>query len=434
MAPSRILPYHVQLILQYIVPPSELENPIPSHLLSRTLLQRHVFLEIQPADPSYLTWDAASRDRAVALLETVHKPFDGLENHLDVAYLADGESTFAHVHLRCLGADGLRAIFEWEESDSSWRFHDIGLMPFPPTTHSTLDGALSSIGMLEVSPDYPDSPRSPSAEADDDTYWNSYGAPDGEDTEPILHATSADKATPDNEEDAYWAQYSSVQGAVNYCRSRRLLEMLPLMSAGTADSTIPTPPHHRLVRKLVPAPEEPLPIPAATMIRPRNGPREPPSPATLAQRLGQLDLGSWTIRPVSAPRSPPDCNFDEMVSQHTETEGGSQDDDSVARSLLSASEQASSSQSSDGCGVESDRDGSGPPKPMSPFLLRAKPTDDGERKSGSCRPAVTALGGLEDDGVREVIRGAYRLWRAVHAGQGTQQDFAHLVFDVIDGL
>jgi hypothetical protein len=215
MVPSPLLPYHVQLILQYIVPPSELEQPIPSHLLSRQLLQRHVFLEIQPTDsPSYLSRDPSSRDRAISLLESVRKPFDDLESPLPVAYLADRETAFAHVHLRSLDAEGLRLVFEWDASDASWKYHDVGLMPFPVATRPTLDNSdtPSVSDEREVSPDDPVSPQSLSDD-EDNSYWNSYTAPDDEQAAPVLRVINADKDDADDE-DAYWAQYSSVQGTL----------------------------------------------------------------------------------------------------------------------------------------------------------------------------------------------------------------------------
>ena len=137
---SPILPYHVQLILQYIAPPSELENPVPSHLLSRPLYQRHVFLEIEPSNAaSYLCWKESVREKVIRLLESLpQKPADYTSQSIATAYTADEENTFAHVHILATGSDGLRLVFDWDSADASWKYHDAGLMPFPEGAYQTL--------------------------------------------------------------------------------------------------------------------------------------------------------------------------------------------------------------------------------------------------------------------------------------------------------
>jgi hypothetical protein len=220
MLPSALLPYHVQLIYQYIVPPSELSSPVPSHLLSRALLQRHVFLELAPTSPAtYLSWDPAARDRVVALLDGLSKYHtDDLHRPLPVAYQVDEENAFAHVHLTSTGQDGVRLVFDWDDGDRSWKYHDAGLMPFPPKSHSTLDQALAATNALsDSSPDEdPIGPESPSDQPEDDgddDYWNSYGAPDEDTDSPFSKVVIAADEYGSDGEDAYWAQYTSVQGA-----------------------------------------------------------------------------------------------------------------------------------------------------------------------------------------------------------------------------
>jgi hypothetical protein len=155
------------------------------------------------------------------------------------------------------------------------------------------------------------------------------------------------------------------------------------------------------------------------MIRPRGGPRDPPSPTTLAHRLDGLERAPWAIRAVSAPCSPPDYVFDGMVSQHAESPPSRTDAGGASSLERAASESSrSSAESASDMSAESE-----PPKPVSPLAPR------------HTQRFPAALGGRpQDDGVREVIRGAYRLWKAVHAGAGTPQDFAGLVFDAIEGL
>ena len=209
--------YTIRLILQFICPPSQLVAPIPSNLLSLSLLRRHRFLDITPIDTSsYLTWPSSGRDRAIQHLESLPMPLDELAPDFLVGYAADPEHAYAHVHVNSTGDDGLRLVFEWDGQES-WKYHDSNVMPFPPGTHHSLSDAVASAATITIPVPESKGPKSESCgngngggddTDDDDDYWNSYGAEDAC-TQP---SPSMGRNEVDASEDAYWAQYASVQG------------------------------------------------------------------------------------------------------------------------------------------------------------------------------------------------------------------------------
>ncbi|KAG0708891.1 hypothetical protein DFH29DRAFT_870512 [Suillus ampliporus] len=262
----------IHLVLQYISPPSLLTEPLPPHLLSRPLLQRHHFLQISPHNPvEYLCWPAPKSARVIELLDNALSSPVNLRDEYFIRYTSDSEHTYAHVQVVPYD-EGVRMLFEWDDQDG-WKYHDSQLMPFPSTSRSTLQRAnVESSAAGEVL-------RRPSAAVfavatdpdDEDHYWNAYGA-------PLSHSISAlapRGGTTDGGEDAYWAQYSSVQGS--------------------ADSTVPSPQPHS--RKLQPAPptyytqqEDTIPIPADAIHSLPLGDSKfgPPSPTTLANLLNVI--------------------------------------------------------------------------------------------------------------------------------------------------
>jgi hypothetical protein len=219
MEPIPISSYTINLILQYISPPSQLTRPIPSHLLSRSLLQRHALLEISPQDPSaYLSWPSSDSDRAVSHLESLQMPLDELAPDFLVGYTVDPEHAYAHVHVKPTGDNGLRLIFEWD-GEESWKYHDSAMMPFPRGTRPFMDDPA-----VQAASDPIPSPQSggfgggkrikdaTGDSDDDDDYWNSYGVQDDSGAK-LLPSTS--KGETDVSEDAYWARYAAVQGTVS---------------------------------------------------------------------------------------------------------------------------------------------------------------------------------------------------------------------------
>jgi hypothetical protein len=209
--PVPLSPYTINLILQYISPPSQLFNPIPSNLLSHSLLQRHILLDISPADPSsYLSWPSSGRDHAIQHLESLPVPLEELATDCLVGYTVDPEHAYAHVHIRPTGDDGLRLVFEWD-GQGSWKYHDSNVMPFPPRTHPDLRDAVAAAATGPapgLSEEKKERNEHGDDNSDDNDYWNSYGMEEGDLQPPP--STSTDET--DASEDAYWAQYASVQG------------------------------------------------------------------------------------------------------------------------------------------------------------------------------------------------------------------------------
>ena len=216
MDPLPISSYTIDLILQYISPPSQLARPIPPNLLSRSLLQRHALLEISPEDsPSYLSWPSAGRERAIEHLESLPMSLDELAPDFLVGYTVDPEHAYAHAHVKSTGDDGLRLVFEWD-GEGSWKYHDANVMPFPPGTRPSFgDGPANDashlVPILEFGGEKQNKDGDSDVNDDDDAYWNSYGV-EKDDATQLLPSTSKEER--DASEDAYWAQYASVQGMI----------------------------------------------------------------------------------------------------------------------------------------------------------------------------------------------------------------------------
>jgi len=287
--------YTINLILQYISPPSQLARPIPSDLLSRSLLQRHALLEISPQDPSaYLTWPSPDRDRAIHYLESLQMPLDDLAPNFIIRYSIDPEHAYAHVHIKPTGDDGLRLVFEWD-GEELWKYHDSALMPFPPGTRPFLDHPASSDSPVSIP-----------------TSWNSYGA---EDYGGAKHSPSSNKSKVDVSEDAYWARYAAVQG--------------------TADSTLPSPRHKREHKlEIVPVAhhisrEEIIPTLNSNIHSRLRDPKAPPSPTTLAHRLtdlsprpSPLSYRHFTPRPEEDNLGATDDSSEPLLDNETSWEWG----------------------------------------------------------------------------------------------------------------
>ncbi|KAH9486907.1 hypothetical protein JR316_0000973 [Psilocybe cubensis] len=268
-SPTPISPSTVHVILDYLSP---LSVPIPPHLLSRLLLQRHHFLNLAPDNPEeYLAWPSEHRSHAIHLLQTT--PFPAHDNPLPVHYLPDPENIQAHVRI----TPDLRLVFLWDK-DHGWQYHNLALMPFPPNSYSSFNDSLLASSIDDFLPEQSEHSVSFNVEDDDDSYWNSYGQGD----EPNHHSVSAANADQNlSSEDAYWAQYSAVQGS--------------------GDSTLPSPrphPNKQLSSNNV-LPER---IIVASDEFQNNkvevyNPLEPPAPASLARRLEALSAGSGAESP-----------------------------------------------------------------------------------------------------------------------------------------
>ncbi|PPQ64376.1 hypothetical protein CVT26_002083 [Gymnopilus dilepis] len=267
MTISAISPATVHVILDYVRP---LTGPVPPHLLSRPLLQRHHFLSLSPDDPAdYLAWPSPDRSHAVQLLqESSASPHD---LPLLVHYLPDPQNFQAHVRI----TSELRLIFLWDKSHG-WQYHNVALMPFPPNTYSSLDDALSAFSPDDFLPEQ--NPSYAVKEEDDDSYWDAYGQDDDSDR----HRSSGLLDPNTSSEDAYWAQYSNIQGS--------------------GDSTLPSPLPTK--KKLVGESE----LQSTRIIVPSDdlqtnhvelyNPLEPPPPESLARRLEELSSQNGTVSPL----------------------------------------------------------------------------------------------------------------------------------------
>ena len=220
MSPTPLENSTVHLTLQYISPPSQLDRPLPPHLLSKSLLQRHHFLDISHENPSdYLCWPSDSSAKAVDLLESRPSSHDDEPQLYPIHYASDAENTYAHVVLPPAGSDGeaARLVFQWD--NNGWKFHNTALMPFPPASAASLRDVL--VAHEPVAASNTSSHISPQSNShgfghgaddgsDDDDYWNAYGADDDDSNQP--RQSHPAKEETDDGEDAYWAQYSSVHG------------------------------------------------------------------------------------------------------------------------------------------------------------------------------------------------------------------------------
>jgi len=212
MTPSAITPLTINITLQYILPPSQLSQPLPTHLTSTSLLKRHHFLQIDTNDPiEYLSWPSPNRERAIDLLENLSTRRDDEGNgEYEVRYTSDVEYTYAHVRLE----EHLRIIFQWDAEDG-WKYHDANLLPFPPGSQESLQDVLADAVAKSSSPVANLHPKLSLAggevsKNDDDDYWNAYGAQGDDDIHPEPETLPL---TMESSEDAYWAQYASVQGS-----------------------------------------------------------------------------------------------------------------------------------------------------------------------------------------------------------------------------
>ncbi|KAH9937662.1 uncharacterized protein B0H18DRAFT_1081778 [Fomitopsis serialis] len=297
MSPTPIQPGLVHLILQYIAPPSQLNQPIPPHLISKSLLQRHHFLQISLDDPKeYLCWPT-SQGRAIDLLEDLPRQLDDEPASYPVHYTSDAEQAYAHVELPSTGSDKARMVFEWDEADG-WKYHDLALMPFPPGSRAAPQQPDDVKETKYVKPTVPLVPAAAyvadayggEGEGDDD-YWNAYGSQDDAasfNDDPFMASKDAEAGT----EDAYWARYSSVHGEYRRLYSpfpppqpkRKLYPTDPEANSGTdSPNPLPVPARSELYRSH----GDMLPIFGS--LAPHGSSRwDPASPRALAQLLAEV--------------------------------------------------------------------------------------------------------------------------------------------------
>ncbi|KIJ25601.1 hypothetical protein M422DRAFT_273414, partial [Sphaerobolus stellatus SS14] len=196
VAPSPIPPHLVHTVFQYLLPPS---LPLPPHLLSQPLAERHYHLSISPDDTaSYLCWPSSETSKVVHALEFA-TPTESVEPEHDVRYTApDMETLLAHVQPN--PKSPLQIIFSWDEGKGSWKYHDARLMPFPASSTPSLEEALAQRPSTESRSGSPFS----------DNYWDGY---DSDSSQKASNAPDIITEDEDKAEAAYWASYSAVQGS-----------------------------------------------------------------------------------------------------------------------------------------------------------------------------------------------------------------------------
>ena len=253
------LPAHaVTLLLSYLSP---LESPLPPHLLSEPLQQRHHYLALGSTFDSaedaaaYISWPSPGAEddssHYVAKLLGDLPPPDSFDPMLayPTRYSYDGETIYAHCHVFIDPSsnsdnNGLRLIFRWEAGQAEgfvrghdgratnaegWKFHDAKPMPFPLGVFDTQQDALDSIRAASgIRPATTAESRGLSAPGrngthdevlkadDEDAYWNSYGQSSStDDFESQGYAQTSGSRNDQSTEDAYWARYASVHGKVS---------------------------------------------------------------------------------------------------------------------------------------------------------------------------------------------------------------------------
>lgn len=215
-----------------MIPPGV--SPIPSHLLSSALTQRHNLLQLEPTDPAYYAWPVTdgleathSPDPAqvVQALESLNESSAlGLEALQDLSFPIryapsppGAPKALVHVPLpgKYHNAQQLVLVFAWDETegedDGAWKFHDMRLFlgGHDPADagFATLDDAMAISAPDADADDSPDSLNSGSSDA----YWNGYTASNGSG-----RATSYSPTTGEgDDEDAYWARYEQTSMSVS---------------------------------------------------------------------------------------------------------------------------------------------------------------------------------------------------------------------------
>ncbi|KAJ3508933.1 hypothetical protein NLJ89_g5488 [Agrocybe chaxingu] len=237
-------------------------------------------------------------------------------------------------------------------------------MPFPSNSYTTFSDAFAAYSADDFLPEQGFSLKVAAAE-EEDSYWNAYGGGDDDLDHPSASGKSEDSSL--NSEDAYWAQYSSVQGSGD----STMPSPLPTKKkfGQDADATEPG-------RIIVPSDDFRI-----NHIEPYN-PLEPPAPSSLARRLAALAN-------ESGANSPP--LFDDSTTTDSNTASPQ------LTEVVPANEERSPSLSP-------------PQQPVESFVVvdvqdPADTTDD-----------------LSQDVLRENIKNLYRLWKLGRHDKSVEED------------
>jgi hypothetical protein len=215
------LPVHtVATVLEYLHP--ALSLPLPPHLLSTSLIQRHHFLSLTPDDPrAYLSWPSTavvaedeSGPSAIDVLAALSPRGEDNVMPYPIRYTTDGETIYAHVLAEASSLNKIvRIVFQWDGVDA-WKYHDASTAPLPQSNFESPAAAISASTAISVpvpQTSHTFEQRAHSEDEGDDDYWNSYGASDDIDREHAGRQFASQDSSSVGE-DAYWAQYGSVHG------------------------------------------------------------------------------------------------------------------------------------------------------------------------------------------------------------------------------
>ena len=379
----------VARILHHICPPSALQ-PLPRHLLSVPLFQRHHFLAISPRDPvAYLTWPGDSNpQRVLALLEGIRPedwPPDGL--NVQIRYAADPDAVYAHVRIDSISAfhldtqSSVQLIFLWDQPSSSWKYHNSAFGDFPKHAHSDLSHTMAFFHFPnDLLPERICS-SSVNNLVDDDAYWNAYGT-----SEQSLQSIPVKPVIGADTEDAYWAQYASIQGqcAPEFPPDPHTNQSYP---SGSADSTTPSP--RSRDRQLPPAEGDQRIFVPSYELNPDlrqfdlYNSLAPLLPSSLSRRLAPI--------PTRSDYPPPDENDPSSASASTTS-----------------------------------------PSPDADLIGAERPLAVLPRHSGNAAvQLIEAISNPADEALKNTIQGLYQLWQT---GEKSRQDFLALVEHAIEEL
>lgn len=227
-------PHLFPLVLQYLLPPTP---PIPSHLLSNSLLQRHYFLDINPSDDPdlYFLFPAPGKKSSEVIRELEQMAASGNTpanaKEPSVEYVAqEGSAVKARVPL----GEKLLVIFSLdarnpnaqvppaseptEEVRHEWRYHDvIWRSDNLPAGHPDVQAAVASAQESSKAAERAKEEADQNVEEEDDSpeaqqkraeeFWSGWSSPSSLENSP---AVERKPLSSEDAEASYFARYGEV--------------------------------------------------------------------------------------------------------------------------------------------------------------------------------------------------------------------------------
>lgn len=257
--PTAIAQDTIHVVLQYI----SQHLPLPPHLISKPLLQRHYFLQLTPDDYiAYIAWPGSSKDHMAAALSKLASPLTDQRASYHVVYSSDPEAVLSHVAVAAPDASSaypVRLVFLWDHEAFAWKYHNLAPMPFPSESVSTVDQLMLFFDHSDI---------------DEASYWGNSDSP----TE--INSRAREENELSDAEDDYWSRYLAVHGS--------------------GDSTVPSPSRRKSVAQVTDTYEESDRVMVAypTVQTEVYNPLMPPSPGQLTRRLAALSTPSNSSFPA----------------------------------------------------------------------------------------------------------------------------------------